>query len=640
MNKPESFSQEQQAYLQGLLLGNDVARKIRNLPVLSGSGIGLPKVASIVTPNGTTMQIGGHGHASSPHLPTIHLDAQQRFESAGKSLVAEEKAKRGKSGLGMWSEIGERAAKGEFPKGTDVFMTKYHGLFYVAPAENAFMCRMRLPGGVLRSDQLSGLADIADQFAGGYADVTTRANLQLREIQAGDALNVLMGLRDLGIVTQGSGADNIRNVTASTLSGIDDMELIETLPLARELHYHILHKPELYGLPRKFNIAFDGSGRISSLAETNDISWHAVEVSESNDGLAAGVYFFLGLGGITGHGDFAHPTGVLAKPEECVAISESILRVFIRHGDRTDRTKARLKYLLDAWGFERFLAEVETDLEWPLRKVSRDRYVQPNNIDRWAHVDVHPQKQPGLSYVGVVLPVGRVTSLQCRGLAKIASRFGSGSIRLTVWQNLIIPDISAEDIQAVQRAIEELELDWRASSFRAGLVACTGSAGCKFAAADTKKHAMILAEYLEDRFDFDQPINIHFTGCHHSCAQHAIGDIGLIATKVEVGEEMVEGYHVLVGGRTGIDFAIGKKLFESVLISELPAAIESILDYYLKNKKERESFTDFAQRCELFAKRTELLNSRSGESIHRPQSHSHREGRAKREEGEVREAVV
>ena len=603
MNKPESFSQEQQAYLQGLLLGNDVARKIRNLPVLSGSGISLPKVATNGAPNGapngTSVQIGGHGNASSSHLPGIHAAAQQRFETAGKTLVAEEKAKRDKSGLGMWSEIGERAAKGEFPKGTDVFMTKYHGLFFVAPAQNAFMCRMRIPGGVLRSDQLSGLADMADQFAGGYADVTTRANFQLREIQAGDAVNVLMGLRDLGIVTQGAGADNIRNVTASTLSGIDETELIETLPLARELHYHILHKPELYGLPRKFNIAFDGSGRISSLAETNDISWHAVAVTESGDGLEAGVYFLLGLGGITGHGDFARPTGVLAKPDECVAISEAILRVFIMHGDRTDRKKARLKYVLDVWGFEKFLTEVEKDLKRPLQKVASDRFIQPNNIDRWAHVDVHPQKQSGLYYVGVVLPVGRITSQQCRGLAKIAARFGSGSIRLTVWQNLIIPDIATKDMQAVQQAIEELGLDWRASSFRAGIVACTGSAGCKFAAADTKKHAIILAEYLEDRFDLDQPINIHFTGCHHSCAQHAIGDIGLIATKVEVGEELVEGYHVLVGGRTGIDFAIGKKLIESVVVSELPAAIESILDYYLKNKNERESFADFVQRCDL-----------------------------------------
>jgi ferredoxin-nitrite reductase len=608
MNPSESFTQEQQAYLQGLMLGTDVARKIRNLPVLSGSGVGLANGS----PVGSSIQVGGGGIQAANHLPAIHAEAQQRFEAAGKVLVAEEKAKQDKSGLGMWAEIGERASKGEFPKGTDVFMTKYHGLFFVAPAQNSFMCRMRIPGGVLRSEQLSGLADVADQYAGGYADITTRANFQLREIQAENALNVLMDLRDLGIVTQGAGADNIRNVTASTLSGIDETELIETLPLARELHYHIMHKPELYGLPRKFNIAFDGSGRISSLAETNDISWHAVEVAEASNGLDAGIYFLLGLGGITGHGDFARPTGILAKPAECIAISEAILRVFIMNGDRTDRKKARLKYVLDSWGFSKFLQEVEREYGQILRSVESDRFSQPNNIDRWAHVDAHSQKQLGLSYLGIVLPVGRLSSAQCRGIAKIAAKFGSGSIRLTVWQNLIVPDISDEDLDSVKMAIEELGLDWRASSFRAGLVACTGSAGCKFAAADTKKHAMIVAEFLDDRFDLDQPINIHFTGCHHSCAQHAIGDIGLIATKVEVGEEMVEGYHILVGGRTGIDFAIGKKLLESIAFDRVPAALETLLDFYWKNRNEAESFADFSQRTEWSIHQDALLSQISG----------------------------
>jgi len=167
------------------------------------------------------------------------------------------------------------------------------------------------------------------------------------------------------------------------------------------------------------------------------------------------------------------------------------------HGDRTDRKKARLKYVLDAWGFDKFLAEVEKEYKQPLRRVSSDRFVQPNNVDRWAHVDVHSQKQAGRSYVGVVLPVGRMTSQQCRGIAKVASEFGSGSIRLTVWQNLIIPDVSKKDIKTVLQAIEELGLDWRASSFRAGLIACTGSAGCKFAAADTKDVPETMTKVIE-----------------------------------------------------------------------------------------------------------------------------------------------
>ncbi len=576
-------------------MGSDVARKVRGLPVLSGS-------ASAGSP--TTIQLGDQATAPvrSSHLPSIHAEAQQRFEAQGRTLAAEEITKRDKDGLEMWSEIASRSARNEFPKGTDVFLTKYHGLFFVAPAQNSFMCRMRLPGGIMRSEQFVGIADIADQFAGGNCDITTRANLQLREIRACNAIDVLMGLRDLGVVTQGAGADNIRNVTCSTLSGIDDSELIETLPLAKELHYCILHKRELYGLPRKFNIAFDGSGRVSSLAETNDISFHAVRVEAdvTNLSVPPGIYFLLGLGGITGHGDFARPTGVLVEPNQCVPLSEAVVRVFIQHGDRTDRKKARLKYLLDDWGFDKFLDAVAKEYGKPLRRVEGTVFTQPDNIDRWAHVGIHPQKQSERSYVGVVLPVGRMTSDQMRGIAKIASAYGNGQIRLTVWQNLLITDVPNSKIADVQSDLEELGLDWRPSSVRAGLIACTGNAGCKFAASNTKSHAMILARYLESRFSLDQPINIHLTGCHHSCAQHAIGDIGLMATKVTVtvdeDEEMVEGYHILVGGRTGVDPKIGVKLFDSVVFDDVPVLVATLIQYYLNHRQEDEAFAAFSVR--------------------------------------------
>jgi ferredoxin-nitrite reductase len=590
MNAPDGFNEEQQAFLQGLILGTDVARKVRGLPVLSGSAaaLGLEEGS---TPQGMTVQIGG-GQAKS----SIHEVARQRFERLGKKLVAEEVAKRDKCGLGVWHEIAERSSNNEFPKGTDVFLTKFHGLFYVAPAQNAYMCRMRLPGGILRADQLEGVANLSDLHANSNVDITTRANLQLREIPADHGLDLLMGLRDLGIVTQGAGADNIRNVTASTLSGLDSMELIETIPLARKLHYHILHKPELHGLPRKFNIAFDGGGAISSLAETNDVCFHAVDLDL--EGIDRGVHFLLGLGGITGHGDFARPTGVIVKPSECIRVAEAIVRVFIQHGDRTNRKKARLKYLLDDWGFPRFLETIERELGSPLVRVDHTLVDWIDRSDRWAHVDVHPQKQPGLSYVGVVLPAGRMTSQQCRTLADMARRFGSGELRLTVWQNLIIPNIPNERVPEVLALIGKTGLDWQTSSIRAGLVACTGKAGCKYAAADTKRHAMLLASELESRWPLDSPINIHLTGCHHSCAQHAIADIGLIATGVEVGDELREGYHILVGGKTGAQARLGTCVFESVVAEELVSRVSQLIGFYWEHRIGAETFEVFAQRID------------------------------------------
>src|SRR5690606_32354785 len=194
----------------------------------------------------------------------------------------EELAKREQNGLDVWDAMQARADAGQFPKGNDVFLTKYHGMFHVAPAQNAYMCRMRIPGGQLRGWQLQGIAELADRCAGGYIDITTRANLQLREIPAALPMEVLYGLRELDITCQGSGADNIRNCTASPLSGVDPSELVETIPLAKRMHHYILANRDLYGLPRKFNIAFDGGGKIGSLDDTNDIGFHAVRVNEQH----------------------------------------------------------------------------------------------------------------------------------------------------------------------------------------------------------------------------------------------------------------------------------------------------------------------------------------------------------------------
>jgi ferredoxin-nitrite reductase len=480
-----------------------------------------------------------------------------------------------------------------------VFLYKYHGLFYVTPAQNSYMTRLRFPGGMMQSFQMRGLAEMADAFAGGYADVTTRANLQLREIQAKDAVHIVTGLQDLGILNRGSGADNIRNVTASPTSGLDPQELIETYSLAREMHHYILQHREMYGLPRKFNIAFDGGGVISSLDDTNDIGFHAVRVAEASAtaDVPAGVYFQLTLGGITGHKDFARDTGVLVTPAETIRVAAAIVRVFIEHGDRTDRKKARLKYLLDAWGFEKFLEEVAKQLGKPWRRFDISECEPRPTEDRLAHIGVHAQKQPGKFYVGVALPVGRLTSDQMRGLAKIADRWGEGEIRLTLWQNLLIPHVAEQDLSEVKAAIEELGLDWQANSLRAGLVACTGNTGCKFAAANTKGTAMLIAQHLEQKLTLDLPINIHLTGCHHSCAQHYIGDIGLIATSVPQGDDMLEGFHIFVGGGWGDRQAIGRELFTSVASERVPLVLEQLLRGYLEHRASAtESFAEFVKR--------------------------------------------
>jgi len=528
--------------------------------------------------------------------------AQDRAVAAGGKLVGEEKAKRQRHPLDRWDEVVERAERAEFPKGVDVFLTKYHGLFYVAPAENAFMCRLRIPNGILNAWQMRGLADAADSFGGGYADVTTRANLQIREIPANHAVDLLQAVEALGLTARGSGADNIRNITGSPTAGIDPQELIDTRPLCRAMHHYILNHREMYGLPRKFNIAFDGGGKVPVLEDTNDIGFVAAQAADD-------IYFRLQLGGITGHHDFAHETGVLLKPEECVKVAGAVVRAFIKHGDRTNRAKARLKYVLDRMGRDEFLKEVEAEYGAPLRRASGLSLAPRPMADKHGHVGVHPQKQPGRNYLGVVLPVGRITSEQMRGLAEISERFGSGTLRLTVWQNLLISDVADADVGVCIAALQALGIGVEASAIRRGLVACTGNAGCKFAAANTKGHALRLADHLEARVPVDLPINIHLTGCHHSCAQHYVGDIGLLACKVERSDsnaegDSVEGYHVYIGGGAAstAEQAMAREYARDVVFDALPAMLEKLLGAWLAHRAApTETFFEFCRRHEVEA---------------------------------------
>jgi ferredoxin-nitrite reductase len=557
----QAFDPEQQEYLKGFFAGVEARR-----------GTLLPEMPAAGAP------------------PDALRAAQDATIAAGGTLVAQEEVKREKHPLDRWDEITARAAAGKFPKPLEDFATRFHGLFYVGPTQDAFMCRLRIPGGVFSAHQADAVADIADELAGGFVDVTTRANLQLREISAANGPQVVMRLGEIGLLPRGTGADNVRNITASPTAGIDAAALIDTRPTVRALHHHILNTRDLFALPRKFNIAVNGGGRVQVLEETNDIALTAARLPDG------AIVYRLGLGGITGHQDLARETGVVVAPEDVVAVCDAVLRVFIAHGDRTDRKKARLKYVLDVRGMGWFLAEIERVLGRPLTRAETLDFGVP--AVRNAHLGIHPQSQDGLHYLGVLLPVGRVTSTRLRGLADIARRFGAGELRLTVWQNLLIPHIPTDRIAAACEALKTLGLDWETTNVRAGLVACTGAAGCKFAASHTKQHGAALVDFLEDRITVDGPLNIHLTGCHHSCAQHYIADIGLLGAKVDRGEdEQVEGYDLHVGGGAGAQAKIGRLILPKVAEDELGPRVLALLQaWQTQRTTSDESFQDFTAR--------------------------------------------
>jgi ferredoxin-nitrite reductase len=583
------FSAEQKRYLEGFVSGLGAMRSSRGLPPLGARGGAMPGMAAAAIP-------------AEPTGPdAAGLKAMLRIEAAGKKLDPVEVARREEHGLDSYGRMKKAAKDGVYPKGPDVLRWRYHGLFFVGPAQDSYMVRLRIPNGVMTHWQFAGVADVAEAHGGPYAHVTTRANLQVREIPATDGIQVLEKLVALGLTCKGSGADNIRNVTGTPTAGIDPQELLDTRPYASEWHHHILNDRSLYGLPRKFNVAFDGAGLIAALEDTNDIGFSAVEVRDGF-GVEPGVWFRLALGGITGHKDLARDTGVIVNPENATRVADAIVRVFVDHGDRTDRKKARLKYVLDAWGFDKFLVEVEAKLGGPLVRVPSEAVVERPASDRQAHIGVHRQKQDGLSWIGVTLPVGKMTVEQMRGIAKISRDLGDGDIRLTVWQNLLISGVSDENVALAVAAIETMGLGISATAVRAGLVACTGSEGCKFAAAPTKRNAEEIALHCDATVQVDRPVNIHLTGCHNSCAQHYIGDIGLIGQRVTVSDEgdTVDGYNVCVGGGFGPDAGIGRELFSDVKAEDAPRLVEQMLKRWMANRaSDEESFADFTRRHEI-----------------------------------------
>jgi ferredoxin-nitrite reductase len=571
------FTDEQKRYLEGFTSGLQISRIGRGL----GGGGAAPKA-----------------NAEPTGPDAAHITAQDRVIASGKKLADQEKFKRELHPFDGYERLKEQARNNAPPSPADNFRWRYYGLFYVAPAQDSYMSRLRIPNGILKHWQFAGVADLAEQLCGPYAHVTTRANLQVREIPPKHAVALIEGIQDLGLCSRCSGADNIRNVTGTPTAGIDPQELLDTRPYAREWHYHILNDRSLTGLPRKFNVAFDGAGRIAVLEDTNDIAFAAAEVQEGF-GVEPGIWFRLGIGGITGHKDFAKETGIIVKPEDATKAADAIVRAFIDLGDRTNRLKARLKYVIDTLGMEKFLVAVEEKLGQAFTRVPPEALAPRPAFDRMAHIGIHPQKQPGLNWIGVALPLGKVTCEQMRGLAKIAHDLGDGDIRLTVWQNLLISGVRDDAIALTTAAIEALGLAVKASNIRSGLIACTGNAGCKFAASDTKRHAAAIGDWCEPRVEIDTPLNIHLTGCHHSCAQHYISDIGLIGAKVPAGadDDTVEGYHLFTGGGFGPDADVGQEVFHDLKAEDVPQTVERLLKAYLTHRVSAdETFLSFARR--------------------------------------------
>ncbi|BAZ10059.1 precorrin-3B synthase [Calothrix sp. NIES-4071] len=447
------------------------------------------------------------------------------------------------------------------------------GLFYATPAIDGVISRIRIPGGILTSHQVRVIADYANIFGGdGSINVTNRANLQVRGIRGSEAALITLRSVELAGIPE---VDHIRNIMASPTAGIDSSELIDTRYLVRELDEYICSHKELGGLSPKFSVAFDGGGKVSVCQQPNEITFSAVKENTF-------IYFHLLIGG--------EATNILLKPEECLFVVAALAQLYLNEIDITEKRKPRLKKLFQEKGLSKTLEQAQKYLPFPLNVSNHTYHINTNTN---YHLGAHPQRQKGYSYIGIVLPLGKLNINQLYNLANLVDTYGSGSLRLTPWQNLIIPDIKSEFIPQVQEHIENLGLHWSANHIYSGLVACTGNKGCASSATDTKTDALALAEYLQQHISLDIPIKIHFTGCSKSCAYHGKSDITLLGAQKIENNTTIEGYQVFVGS---YEQPFGREIYSYINQAELPEVILRLLQVYKLREDANESFGEWVDR--------------------------------------------
>lgn len=473
------------------------------------------------------------------------------------------------------------------------------GLFYAVPAHDGILLRIRTPGGLLTSTQSDIVAHFAERWGNGWVQITNRANLQIRAVRTIPTAPVFSALQAAGLAAANARVDHLRNIMASPTAGIDPQALTDTRALVTALDRTIALHDEFADLPAKFSVGFDGGEALSVRQHPNDI-WLVAAPDPPLPGESHAVSFRLAFNGEQRQ---ELVTDLWCRPEECVQLVVAIAHVYLEqlHGlaRHTPGKKPRLRQVLAQQGVTRYLERVLRALPFA---VQHRPHVAPSAAvpPQYRHLGVHPQRQPGLAYLGVVTPLGRLTAHQLRGLARLAQSYGSGTLRLTPWQNVLIPDLPKAHISAVQQAIAELGLAGSATHPWSALVACAGSTGCSTAATNTLQHASELASALTQGGLLDRPLNVHYSGCTKSCAQHYPSDIALLGTTVPQGATTVEGYHIYVGTE---ERPFGRLLYAAVPAAAVPALLVRLLQVYRERQLPGESFEAFTRRYTVAALR-------------------------------------
>jgi ferredoxin-nitrite reductase len=483
-----------------------------------------------------------------------------------------EEIKAERDGLDVLPDIERYAREGwEAITDDDKARMKWYGLFFRKYTPGYFMLRIRIPNGIATAAQLRTIADLADEFGRGELDITTRQQVQVRWFRIEDVPTIFARLAAAGLEHRQTGMDNIRNVMGCPLAGLTTHELFDASPVVRDYTARFVGNKEFTNLPRKFNVAISGCLDNCLHLETQDIALGPA-LKRLDDRTVVG--FNVRVGGKQGSGGFtaARSLDAFVTREQAAEVCAQITLLFRDHGPRESRSRARLAFLLDDWGVERFRAELEQRLGYPLERAGRDA----QTVHHSDHLGVAPQRERGTYSVGLAVPVGRLSAAQLRGAAELSERYGRGGTRFTPGQNLILTDVADGGLSALlaEPLLRELRAD--PSPAVRGTVSCTGIGLCDLALADTKTHALAVARRLERALPMARPLAIHWSGCPAACGNHLLADIGLQGGKARVGDEVTEVYQVFVGGRSGTAARPATPVLDKVPAAQVGDVIEQL----------------------------------------------------------------
>lgn len=532
------------------------------------------------------------------------MEVASNFVAVKQGLIPitpQEKLKLEKDGLDVIYDL-SRFAKlgfGVIPE-DDFDRLKWYGVYRQKPKDSGyFMLRTKIPGGRILPVQAEVLSGIADDFAHGFCDITTRQTLQFHWLKIEDIPEIFKRLKTVGITTSGACGDDTRNVSGCAVSGLNPYEVLDATPQLLEISQNLTDNREFSNLPRKYKISISGCHLHCSQPDINCVGFFGLHQASGESGYGVKVG-----GGLSSAPHLAETLPVWIAPKQVWPVTKAISELFRDEGYRAKRNRARFKFLVADWGVERILREVEKRLGFSLPIQEDFSFPEDPESD---HMGIHPQKQTGLYWLGIAFPGGRLRNGQLADIGKIAARYAkSGEIRLTNKQNIILSHIPEVHLPALKQDLSGAGFVYEASNFQKGCVSCTGIEFCNLAVAETKNRMISLVTQLQITSGwYRDKIRIHFSGCPSSCGQHQIADIGLRGARTKIDGKMVDAYDLFVGGRLGSHRRFNELLKGKILASEVHVAIDALLRYYDSRKHAAETFSDFCQRTS----REELISA-------------------------------